>query len=307
MSVVRDPHHRDETGPGGSDRHPQNLPSFFVIGPPRTGTSWLHDVLSKQAALPSPSKETRFFDVHFHRGMRWYLSHFSTAQAGRPLGEVAPTYFASAEARERIAKLVPEARVVCIFRNPVERVLSLYRLKRAYGMIPWSLDRALVHDPELIESGKYASHLKAWQSALGENQILATFYEDLRTDPQACLDQITNFVKLPTCPLNDRHNVDIHSSRRMTQPRLFHWTRSATRAAEWFKARRMDRTVARVKHSSLARLFLGGGPMFEDPAPDVISQISGLFHKEVEELEVMLNRDLSEWKATNPLGTVSAA
>src|SRR5258708_2242245 len=41
------------------------LPSFFVIGPPRTGTSWLHEVLSKRASLSYPTKETRFFDKYF--------------------------------------------------------------------------------------------------------------------------------------------------------------------------------------------------------------------------------------------------
>jgi hypothetical protein len=48
------------------------------------------------------------------------------------MGEVAPTYFASNEARERLANTIPDAKIVCIFRNPVDRILSLYRLKRAY-------------------------------------------------------------------------------------------------------------------------------------------------------------------------------
>jgi len=81
----------------------RKLPSFFVIGPPRTGTSWLHNVLSQRAWLSSPTKETRFFDRHFHRGIDWYISHYRAADEGRRIGEIAPTYFASNEARERIA------------------------------------------------------------------------------------------------------------------------------------------------------------------------------------------------------------
>jgi hypothetical protein len=90
---------------------------------------------------PSPTKETRFFDNHFDRGLEWYHAHFLTSTEDRLVGEVAPTYFASNQARERIAKTIPHAKVVCIFRDPVERVVSLYRLKRAYGMIPWSSRR----------------------------------------------------------------------------------------------------------------------------------------------------------------------
>ena len=105
------------------------MPSFFVIGPPRTGTSWLHEVLNQHTVLPSLSKETRFFDSHFRRGFHWYSSHFRHRCIGQPVGEIAPTYFASPDARERISRLPSAARVICIFRNPVERILSLYRLK----------------------------------------------------------------------------------------------------------------------------------------------------------------------------------
>jgi hypothetical protein len=68
------------------------------------------------------------------------------------MGEIAPTYFASTLARERIAQLIPQSRVICIFRNPVDRLLSLYRLKRAYGEISWNFEEAAERDRELIEN-----------------------------------------------------------------------------------------------------------------------------------------------------------
>src|SRR5690242_6216379 len=87
------------------------LPSFFVIGPPRTGTSWLHEVLGRRMQLPTAIKETRFFDIHYHRGWNWYRAHYPKASAHQFAGEIAPTYFASAAACERIAQQVPAARV----------------------------------------------------------------------------------------------------------------------------------------------------------------------------------------------------
>ena len=125
----------------GNGKH-DILPSFFIVGPPRTGTTWLHGVLSQCAWLSHPTKETRFFDKYFDRGLPWYRSHYKRANHGRAVGEVAPTYFASAKARERIAQVIPLAKIVCTFRDPVERVLSLYRLKRAYGWISWTLEDA---------------------------------------------------------------------------------------------------------------------------------------------------------------------
>ncbi len=125
------------------------------------------------------------------------------------MGEIAPTYFASDSARERIAQVVPHARIVCIFRNPVERVLSLYRLKSAYGMIPWKFDEAVIRDPELVESGRYATNLKAWQQTLGKDQIYPTVYDDLRDYPQSYLDRVVDFIGVPRFQLtsSDRGNL----------------------------------------------------------------------------------------------------
>jgi Sulfotransferase domain len=288
----------DGRQPGtAGNRWQSSVPSFFVIGPPRTGTSWLREVLRERATLPWPVKETRFFDSHFHRGFDWYLAHFERTAADRVWGEVAPTYFASAEARNRIARAIPEARVVCVFRNPVERVLSLYRLKRAYGLIPWDLEGALTYDPELIESGKYASHLQAWWQTLGENQILVTFHEDLSSQPQTFVDLVADFIKVPRCKLQTRHERQIHGSAGMTQPRHYHLTRSATRTADWLKAQHMGRVVMKAKKSPLIKVFLGGGRPFKEPGVGLRRKIAEIFRPEVDELEVMLNRDLSEWKS----------
>jgi hypothetical protein len=84
-------------------------------------------------ASSGPTKETRFFDKHFHRGIDWYRAHYTHATADQHVGEIAPTYFASIEASERIARTLPQAKVVCVFRHPVEQVMSLYKLKRAYS------------------------------------------------------------------------------------------------------------------------------------------------------------------------------
>jgi hypothetical protein len=273
------------------------LPSFFIIGPPRTGTSWLHSVLSKRTVLPMPTKETRFFDTHFHRGIDWYRAHYPGSNNDRPLGEVAPTYFASADARERIARTFPNTKVVCIFRNPVDRVLSLYRLKRAYGMISWNLEQAIMRDPELMESSRYSIHLAAWRRSLGKSQVLATIYDDLRNEPQRFIDTIVDFIGVPRFALTDAQIRYVHSSENMTHPRNYYWTRGATAMADWFKARRLDRVVAAVKSSPLLKLFLGGGPAFEELSPAVALRLYELFRPEVERLEEMLHRDLSAWKS----------
>ncbi|MGE5207680.1 MAG: sulfotransferase family protein [Chlamydiota bacterium] len=282
------------------------LPSFLVAGPPRTGTSWLHEILSQHTSLPSPNKETRFFDVHFGRGLKWYCGHFPFLYSDRPMGEIAPTYFASPQAREHIARTIPHAKLIFTFRNPVHRIVSMYRAKRAYGRFPWSFEQALHRDPELLESGKYATHLRAWQRAFPRNQILVAIYDDLRRDPQSFMDQLVDFIAIPRFVLTKAQLGNVYSSETMTVPRSFVLTWTGTAIADWCKARRLDKLVATVKTSPLIRLFLGGGSPFPEVSPETLRQLYELFRPDVDGLETILARDLSVWKAMEPAFSYSA-
>ena len=271
-------------------------PSFIVVGPPRTGTSWLHKVLETHTTLPSPSKETRFFDLHFQRGFDWYSWHFPRTQCG-PMGEIAPTYFASPEARQRIAESIPQAKIVFIFRNPVERAVSLYRLKLAYGMYRWNFADALRNDPELINSGLYWSNFSEWRQSFPDGQLLVMIYDDLARDPQAFVSKIAAFIGLGDVILPQSQLKRVFSTERMTRPRSYLATRTATAFADWCKSRRLDHLVASVRESALIKLFLGGGESLPHLPPETLQELGELFRPEVEALEGYLGRNLEHWKS----------
>jgi hypothetical protein len=272
------------------------LPSFIVVGPPRTGTSWLHKVLSPYTRLPAPTKETRFFDLHFQKGFDWYLSHFLASNGNGPMGEVAPTYFVSSAACERIALAIPKVKLIFMFRNPVQRVVSLYRMKRAYGMIPWNFEDALEKDSELISSGMYSTLLAEWRRMFPDDQMMVTVYDDLRSDPQQFINSITAFIGIPPITLDESMLGYVYSSERMTEPRSYLATRTATVFADWCKARRLDRFVANVRDSRLINLVLGGGEPLTEASPLALKQLGEKFLPEVEGIETLLGRPLETWK-----------
>lgn len=272
------------------------LPSFFLIGPPRTGTTWLHTVLSERAWLAHPTKETRFFDKHFERGLDWYRAKYRNAPPGQVIGEVAPTYFASNDARERIAHLIPNARIICTLRNPADRVLSLYRLKRAYGWTRWTFEEALKRDPELMNSGQYCVHLMAWRRAFGDTQVMVAVQEDARIDAQLYIDKLVDFIGVPRFRLSPDHLLPVLSSEDLTEPRSYYWTRGANLLAERAKAWNLDVLVATAKKIGMLDLFVGGGTAFPQLSCSTQARLRSLFRPEVDRLEGMLNRDLSVWK-----------
>ena len=171
------------------------LPTFIHVGPPRTGTTWLHEALMGHIGLPS-KKETRFFSVHYDRGVEWYCNLFGDYPPDVPAGEIAPTYFSDAVARERIKRHIPDCKIIVTFREPAARLYSLYRLIRS-GNRPvsdtfdgfWRLQ---------IDCGvdlcSYAAHLRRWQAAFGKSQVLVLLYEDLASNPQGYLDAVCDFI-----------------------------------------------------------------------------------------------------------------
>jgi hypothetical protein len=256
--------------------------------------------LSAHAVLPSPAKETRFFDEHFHRGLHWYMAHYRGVDGKngdmRRVGEVAPTYFASAEARQRIAQTVPQAKIVCVFRDPVDRIVSLYRLKRAYGLISLNFEQAMEQDPELMATSRYAENLRMWQSTFGEQNVMAGLYDDLVAKPQEFLDAVLDFIGVPGFELTARDRVAVHDSDRMTCPRNYYATRAAVLAADWFKSKRLDRVVWMFRQSPFQKLVLGGGRPFPRMMPSTLGRLREKLRPEIEQMEELLVRDLSGWK-----------
>ena len=214
------------------------------------------------------------------------------------MGEIAPTYFASTEARRRIAETIPNAKIVFIFRNPVERAVSLYRLKVAYGMFRWSFGEALRNDPELIDSGLYWTRLAEWRECFPDEQLLVTIYDDLVSDPQAFVSRIAAFIGLPIITVSQSQLKRVYSSERMTQPRSYLATRTATAFADWCKSRRLDHLVASVRESALINLFLGGGESLPGLSPATLDELAEIFRPEIEALESQLGRNLGDWKST---------
>jgi hypothetical protein len=252
--------------------------------------------LAGHANLPQSNKEIHFFDRCYDFGLDWYADNFDQNSDMRT-GEICPTYFASTEARERIAMLSPRPKIICTFRDPVVRVFSLYKIKRAYGDITWDFDDALKRDPELMESSRYAYHLAEWRRIFGPQNVLAAFYEDFAADRQAYLDRILDFIGIPRFSLEERHEEKVHSSEGTVYPRNLFITRLGSNVAGWLKARHLGNIVEGVKRSNLMSLFVGGKDRIPALPKERVSELRSMFRSEIEALEQLVDRDLSAWKA----------
>jgi hypothetical protein len=173
------------------------LPNFLHIGPSKSGSTWLHEVLVLHPEIYlSQAKDLYFFSRYYDRGPGWYRAQFRDAQKEhKVIGEVCPDYLACAEAPERIrACLGRDVRLMVTLREPTSRAFSSYLYLQKHGQAaPTFRDTALT-DPDLLNEGRYATHLRRYLGYFDRKSLNIALFDDLEADPQAFLDGVTSWL-----------------------------------------------------------------------------------------------------------------
>jgi hypothetical protein len=271
------------------------LPDFIAVGPGRTATTWLHEKLKGHVDLPAGIKETDFFTTNYAKGLDWYARHFRHAAGVLPIGEVNP-YFGFPEAAERIQRHLPGCKIICTFRNPVERIYSAYKLWRHYTQTSLPMAEFLVKVPQIIEVTRYATHLPDWQSRFGAERVLVLVNDDLRTDPQGFLDRACDFIGIARYPVPAAPSGAELINSIDDLPRYPRVARRARHLKDWLEERQAYKLSNFIERTGGWRWSFGGGAKFGPIDPEIEARLRAMLLPEIAALEKMLGRDLSAWK-----------
>ena len=218
------------------------LPEFFVAGAPKAGTTALHAALAQHPELYlSPVKEPKFFltdgpppaqggpgDAKTYGEHVWrrgdYEELFAVAPARTLRGESTPFYLYSHEAQRRIRALVPQARLIVVLRDPIERAHSNWTHLWSAGLDPIDdFVRACAAEDQRVAAGwadfwhykrlgLYGQQVEHLFSVFPREQVLVFRYRDLVEDPPATLDRICGFLGVSPGVIDHvpRENVTAH-------------------------------------------------------------------------------------------------
>lgn len=205
------------------------LPDVLIIGAQRCGTSSLYKYLGDHPqVVPSLRKEVEYFSTSFTKGEAWYRAHFPLTSrkrvfeklARRPMlsFEATPDYLLDPRAAARAREMLPEARIIALFRNPTDRAFSQYLHNRRLGQEPLSFDEALDREEERLRGelerllnddayparalrrysyvtrGLYAEQISRWFDLYPAERILLLRFEDFVASPTATLHRIEQFI-----------------------------------------------------------------------------------------------------------------
>lgn len=173
--------------------------NFIGIGAQKCGTTWLQRTLARHPDIAFPGgKEVHFWDQHYARGLDWYRHLF--ADNGKLNGDITPAYgFLPLQKIQEARALTPDARLIYLIRNPLERAWSSARMALARAEMThdeasdqWFIDH--FRSRGSLARGDYETCIKNWRSVFPPEQLLVLRFEDIEANPvetaNRCLDHI---------------------------------------------------------------------------------------------------------------------
>ncbi len=196
------------------------LPNFIIIGVQKGGTSSLFRYLAQHPKLSMAwRKQVHFFDRFWQKGEFWYRACFDFPRRGKKVGEATPYYFFHPHVPARVKQLLPEAKLILMLRDPVDRAYSHYCMKRDQGLEPEAdFERALeleeertaaewermLREPDYyslacrrfsyFRRSCYAEQLDRWLAHFDKEQILIIQSERFFEQPVKELDRVCDFL-----------------------------------------------------------------------------------------------------------------
>jgi len=179
------------------------LPNLIIIGAMKGGTTSLHSYLDLHPQISmSQVKELNFFIAdkpNWSKGVQWYESNF--AGDAKIRGESSPNYTMCHLFRgvpERMYSVVPEARLIYIVRDPVDRIASHYVHECYKGREKQSISKALtdLEYNHYVLCSKYYMQLGQYLNCFPPSSILIMTLEDLYRDRHRTLQTVFRFLEV---------------------------------------------------------------------------------------------------------------
>ena len=204
------------------------LPTFVVIGAMKAGTVSLRHYLDEHPDVflgrGGTLGEPNFFiaEANWPRGRGWYESLFDGAGRATAIGECSPCYTWAHIYRgvpQRMAQVVPEARLVYLVRDPIARMQSMYMHQVSAGRERRRAEVALLDDRYLGPS-RYGFQLAAFLDHFDRSQVLVIASEVLRDRPREALSAVFGHLAVDPAAVDlDQRHQD-HRSMSKPVPRL---------------------------------------------------------------------------------------
>ena len=312
---------------------PKNkLPNFFIVGAAKSGTTSLYEYMKMNPEIyMAPIKETHHFSTdidntkfrsNYARSLNKDLSQFlqsdmkdgifhafvkdrshydqlfKNVNGEKAIGEVTNSYLYSKEAAKNIITRFPDAKVIMILRNPIDRAFSHYLMDLRIGYETEDFMKALKKDMQrnpkgwgvsnlYVEVGMYYEQVKRYKEIIPPEQLRIYIFDDFKKDAGTVVRDMFSFLGVDP-------NVGIDYSQKFNpsfipKNKIIGKLNTQKRVKDWLKGM-LPKTVK----SKFKKTFYTDKNL-PKITPEERDFLAGIFAEDVANLSALLNRDLSHW------------
>jgi len=185
----------------------RGLPDFLIVGAAKSGTTSLYNyLLQHESVLPALEKEVNFWYRRKKLSINWYRGNFPMKfkLKSKITGEASTIYLKFPNIAYKIKKDLPNAKILIILRNPVDRAFSGYNFALSdHHHESLSFADALVCEEfsdyrffSYRQHGLYLKLLKPYYENFSKDQILVLDFDELKNHPQKLMNEVCDFLKI---------------------------------------------------------------------------------------------------------------
>lgn len=295
-----------------------SLPTFLIVGAAKCGTTSLFEYLGQHPDVFVPHcKEPQYFSrapyPALARNDEEYARLFAGRRGEKAVGEASVSYLCDEEAPGRIKALIPEAKIIILLRDPVERAYSLWWHMHHLGFEPLPFAEALKkederrHSPEFrnnaphyhgffyyCHSGMYCAQVKRYLDLFGpENVRVRIFEEAVRDLPALCREMFEFIAVDPSFEPELAARNPSHVARFRALQRLLTSPPAVVRKSYAKLPGKLQLAI----HEMLRKLYWSNMKEHRRPPldPALESELRARFADDVAGLEKLLGKDLKQY------------
>ncbi|NPB04761.1 MAG: sulfotransferase [Aquificae bacterium] len=215
-----------------------------------------------------------------------YAELYRDAERYKYRGDASVSYLFSKVAAREIYNFNPEAKILIILRNPVDRALSAYKMDVTIGRVNKPFEEAIREIPRYVERSLYYEQVKRYLDTFPRENVLILLFDDLKSDPQKFFEKIFDFLEVQPIKYSDFERKNESLKPRFPVLNYVLYKTGIKRLISKY-------TPKPVK-DYFKKLYYGGTYEYEIDA-ETYNRLLEVFKSDIEKLSELIGRDLSGW------------
>jgi len=280
----------------------RNKPNLFLVGAMKSATTSLHNYLDCHPEIfmtQEPWKEPNFFvkELNNTKGINWYLSLFDEVHEEKYIGESSTDYTKFPnykDAYKEIPEFSPNAKIIYIMRDPIERAVNQYWWEVQYSGEGRGMKSGILQNDWIMNTSYYAKQIKPYIELFGFDNVYTLTTEELIKNPNEVMENVFSWLGVSTDIAFQKENLKVHNKSGETVDRLIGSSIISKLKGGVFWSL-LKRVIKPKYRSKLLILFSRQVAKSNEEKAAVIKALRPIMLPQVQELSELLGRDFPEW------------